>query len=171
MMIQTGSVTIGGTATQGETLTASNDLADADGLETITYSWSNGQTGSSITLGQGDVGETITVTASYTDTLGTEESVASSATSAVANVNDDPTGSVTIGGTATQGETLTASNDLADADGLETIPILGVMSNRIINYIRTRRCWRDHYGNGILYRYSRNRESVRIFSYFSSCER
>ena len=28
--------------------------------------------------------------ASYTDTLGTEESVASSATSAVANVNDDP---------------------------------------------------------------------------------
>ena len=28
--------------------------------------------------------------------LGTEESVASSATSAVANVNDDPTGSVTI---------------------------------------------------------------------------
>ena len=38
------------------------------------------QTGSSITLGQGDVGETITVTASYTDTLGTEESVASSAT-------------------------------------------------------------------------------------------
>ena len=79
------------------------------------------QTGSSITLGQGDVGETITVTASYTDTLGTEESVASSATSAVANVNDDPTGSVTISGTATQGETLTASNDLADADGLETI--------------------------------------------------
>ena len=54
-------------------------------------------------------------------TLGTEESVASSATSAVANVNDDPTGSVTISGTATQGETLTASNDLADADGLETI--------------------------------------------------
>ena len=84
----TGSVTISGTARQGETLTASNDLADADGLETITYSWSNDQTGSSITLGQGDVGETITVTASYTDTLGTEESVASSATSAVANVND-----------------------------------------------------------------------------------
>ena len=46
-------------------------------------------------------------------TLGTEESVASSATSAVANVNDDPTGSVTISGTATQGETLTASNDFS----------------------------------------------------------
>ena len=48
-------------------------------------------TGSSITLGQGDVGNTITVTASYTDDQGTSESVASSATSEVANVNDDPT--------------------------------------------------------------------------------
>ena len=46
-------------------------------------------------------------------TQGTAESVASSATSAVANVNDDPTGSVTISGTATQGETLTASNDVS----------------------------------------------------------
>ena len=117
----TGSVTISGTATQGETLTASNTLADADGLGTITYTWSNSATGSSITLGQGDVGNTITVTASYTDDQGTSESVASSATSAVANVNDDPTGSVTISGTATQGETLTASNTLADADGLGTI--------------------------------------------------
>ena len=87
----TGSVTISGTATQGETLTASNTLADADGLGTITYTWSNSATGSSITLGQGDVGNTITVTASYTDDQGTSESVASSATSAVANVNDDPT--------------------------------------------------------------------------------
>ena len=74
----TGSVTIIGTATQGETLTASNTLADADGLGTITYTWSNSATGSSITLGQGDVGNTITVTASYTDDQGTSESVASS---------------------------------------------------------------------------------------------
>ena len=37
----TGSVTISGTARQGETLTASNTLADADGLGTITYTWSN----------------------------------------------------------------------------------------------------------------------------------
>ena len=135
----TGSVTISGTATQGETLTASNTLADADGLGTITYTWSNSATGSSITLGQGDVGNTITVTASYTDDQGTSESVASSATSAVANVNDDPTGSVTISGTATQGETLTASNTLADADGLGTITY--TWSNechRIFNYLRTR---------------------------------
>jgi hypothetical protein len=67
------------------------------------------------------VGSAISVTASYTDGQGTAESVTSSATSAVANVNDAPTGSVTISGTAKQGETLTATNTLADADGIGTI--------------------------------------------------
>src|SRR5206468_2293279 len=66
-------------------------------------------------------GQAITVVASYTDGHGTPESVASGATSAVANVNDAPTGSVTISGTAEQGEVLTASNTLADADGLGTV--------------------------------------------------
>ena len=35
----TGSVTISGTALEGQTLTASNNLADADGLGTISYQW------------------------------------------------------------------------------------------------------------------------------------
>ena len=35
----TGAVTITGTAEVGHTLTASNNLADADGLGTITYQW------------------------------------------------------------------------------------------------------------------------------------
>ncbi|MDP6215003.1 MAG: beta-propeller fold lactonase family protein, partial [Acidimicrobiales bacterium] len=35
----TGAVTITGTATQSQTLTADNNLADADGLGTITYQW------------------------------------------------------------------------------------------------------------------------------------
>ena len=35
----TGSVTITGNAEVGQTLTASNNLADADGLGTITYQW------------------------------------------------------------------------------------------------------------------------------------
>ena len=35
----TGSVTITGTAEVGQTLTASNNLADADGIGTITYQW------------------------------------------------------------------------------------------------------------------------------------
>ena len=123
----TGAVSISGTATQGEILTASNTLADDDGLGTITYQWVrdgtpiDGATGSQYTLTESDVGSEITVTASYTDGHGTAESVSSDATDAVANTNDDPTGSVSISGTAAENEILTASNTLADDDGLGTI--------------------------------------------------
>ncbi|MCF3604993.1 hypothetical protein [Planktothrix agardhii] len=41
--------------------------------------------------------------------------------SRVANINDLPTGNVSITGTATQNQTLTATNTLADADGLGTL--------------------------------------------------
>ena len=123
----TGSVTISGTATQGETLTASNTLADADGLGPISYQWQangsniSGAIGDTLVLGEAQVGKTVTVVASYTDGHGTAETRTSSPTAAVANVNDAPTGSVAISGTPTQGETLTASNTLADADGLGPI--------------------------------------------------
>ncbi|MDI1258675.1 DUF4347 domain-containing protein [Aquabacterium sp.] len=124
--LPTGTVTVTGAATQGQTLTASDNLADADGLGTITYHWyrggvDTGSTGATYVLGQADVGAVITAVATYTDGHGTAESVTSLATSAVANVNDVPTGSVTISGTATQGQTLTASNNLVDIDGLGTI--------------------------------------------------
>ncbi|HQD16681.1 MAG TPA: hypothetical protein PLY54_14640, partial [Ottowia sp.] len=67
-------------------------------------------------------GAVLSVVASYTDALGASESVASADTSAVANVNDAPTGSVTIDdSTPIQGQTLTVSNTLADADGLGPI--------------------------------------------------
>ena len=123
----TGRVTLSGTATTGQTFTAANTLADADGLGSISYQWKragaaiSGATSTSYALVQADVGSAISVTASYTDGEGTAETVSSSATSAVANINDAPTGSVTISGTATQGETLTAANTLADVDGLGTI--------------------------------------------------
>ncbi|HEY7987518.1 MAG TPA: calcium-binding protein, partial [Methylophilaceae bacterium] len=129
----TGAVTITGTATQNQVLTASNTLADADGLGTITYQWQssadggstwtniNGATANTYTLAEAEVGKLVQVTASYTDGHGTVENVTSTATSAVVNVNDAPTGAVTIAGTATQNQILTASNTLADADGLGTI--------------------------------------------------
>ena len=123
----TGSVTISGTASEGQTLTASNTLADADGLGAITYQWKRGvndipgETLATYILVQDDVGEIISVIASYTDGQGTLESVPSAATAAVTNVNDAPTGSVTISGTASEGQTLTASNTLADVDGLGAI--------------------------------------------------
>ncbi len=125
--VPTGSVKITGTAAQGQTLTATNTLADLDGLGTFSYQWSaagvaiSGATSNTFILTEAQVGKTITVVASYTDALNTAESKTSSPTTAVANVNDLPTGPVTITGTATQGQTLTASNTLADLDGLGTI--------------------------------------------------
>ncbi len=107
-------------------LTASHTLADADGLGTITYHWlrggvDTGATGSTYLLGDADVGAQISVRANYTDGHGAVEAVTSAATAAVANVNDAPTGTVTISGVAQEGQVLTASNTLADADGLGTI--------------------------------------------------
>jgi Ca2+-binding RTX toxin-like protein len=128
----TGSVTVSGTPAQNQVLTANNNLADADGLGVIGYQWQssidgstwgaiNGATTATFTLTEAQVGRLVRAVASYVNGHGTTESVASSATAAVANVNDEPTGSLAINGTATQNQTLTASNSLADADGLGVI--------------------------------------------------
>jgi Domain of unknown function (DUF4347)/FG-GAP-like repeat len=92
--LPTGTVSISGTTTQGQTLTASNALADLDGLGPITYQWLaagvniSGATGNSLVLSQAEVGKAITVKASYTDGQGTDESVTSTASNAIANIND-----------------------------------------------------------------------------------
>ncbi len=121
----TGTVTITGTSTQGETLTAENTLADIDGLGALSFQWKadgtniDGATSETLTLTQAEVGKTITVEVSYTDGQGTAESVTSAATDAVANVNDAPTGEMAITGTARQGEVLTATQGtLDDLDGI-----------------------------------------------------
>ncbi|GLX80160.1 hypothetical protein tinsulaeT_35000 [Thalassotalea insulae] len=123
----TGSVLISGSAVEDQILNASNTLADADGLGVISYQWLrndvviSGATGSSYGLGDEDVGSNIKVRASYTDGQGTAESVTSNATAVVANINDIPSGGVTISGTTHTGQVLTASNTLADDDGLGDI--------------------------------------------------
>jgi hypothetical protein len=123
----TGSVTITGTPTQGQVLTAANTLADLDGMGAVAYQWRadgtniSGATSSTLTLTQAQVGKAISVVASYTDGFNASESVASTATAAVANLNDSPTGSVTITGTPTQGQVLTAANTLADLDGMGAV--------------------------------------------------
>ena len=127
----TGSVTISGTVTEGEVLTAeTGTLADSDGLGDLSYQWqrSDGQgnfvdiadaTGQTYTLGDDDVGQTVQVQVSYTDGNNTDESLTSAATGAVTNVNDVPTGEVTISGEVIEGVVLTAeTGTLADSDGL-----------------------------------------------------
>ena len=76
-----GTVAIAGKFTVGKTLSASNNIADADGIGAITYQWKangiaiDGANNSSFLLSEKDAGKTITVTAQYTDANGTREVV------------------------------------------------------------------------------------------------
>jgi Bacterial Ig-like domain len=119
----TGVVKITGVVAQNQTLTASNTLADADGLGVISYTWlRNGvtiptATQSTYTLTQADVGKQIAVKASYTDLLGTAESRISSST---ANVINAPTSNVIMAdikadtAAATQADANVASFTVSD---------------------------------------------------------
>lgn len=128
----TGAVTITGIPRQASTLTASNILADEDGLGTIAYQWLRdgvdiaGATGDTYVLTRDDIGSEITVAATYTDGQGTAESVVSDPTNQIAQLpppppNNEPTGTVTLSGKALEGQTLTVSETLEDLDGLGTI--------------------------------------------------
>ena len=92
-------MTISGTAQENQVLTASNTLADADGLGTISYQWQRDaaqrrrrRPARTYTLGNADVGHTIDVVASYTDGHGTRRASPARRPSTVTNVNDAPTG-------------------------------------------------------------------------------
>jgi hypothetical protein len=126
----TGSVGISGKIQQGEVLTVTNTLADEDGVGTLKYQWSSStdgynwtslSTGTTLKLAETQVGTLLKVSASYTDGIGTSELVTSSNSISVVNVNDAPTGSVVVDGTAKEGYVLTVSNSLADVDGLGLI--------------------------------------------------
>ena len=125
--LPTGLVIISGNTAQNETLTASNNLSDINGLGEISYQWLKngislrGANSANYVLTQADVGKTISVIARYIDGIGATESVSSNATVTISNVNDMPTGAVIITGTAKQNETLTVSNFLADVDGIGVI--------------------------------------------------
>ena len=93
----TGLPTIAGTAQVGETLTASAaDIVDADGLANATFAWQwiandgtadadiAGATGTSYALTAAEVGKTVKERVAFTDDGGTEETLVSEATAAVA---------------------------------------------------------------------------------------
>ncbi|MGC8712879.1 MAG: N,N-dimethylformamidase beta subunit family domain-containing protein, partial [Leptodesmis sp.] len=120
-----GTINWTGTATQNQVLTAT--VADADGLNgvTINYQWQqssngttwtniSGATSATLNLAQAQVGNQVRVTANYTDAQGSSESLTSTATGVVANVNDP--GAISISGSANQGNTLTAN--VSDPDGV-----------------------------------------------------
>ena len=130
----TGAPTISGTAQVGETLTANTSgVADADGLSNVQYEYQwladdsdiSGATNDTYTPVAADEGKVIKVRVSFADDAGNEETLTSTATSAVAAAptpNSPATGAPTISGTAQVGETLTANTSgVADADGLSNV--------------------------------------------------
>lgn len=121
----TGFVILDGLPRQGERLTASYEVADDDGLGVVQLLWLRdgvqivGATGDSYTLGQADVGAEIMAEVRFTDLLGGEEVLASAPTDPVENVNDAPTGGVSLLGVAREDERLGVDlSALADVDGL-----------------------------------------------------
>lgn len=82
----TGGVLITGSPIEGQALTASNNIVDADGLGPISYQWKSSSdpipdaTSPTYVLQDSDVGTVISVVATYTDLLGTEEVVSSQPT-------------------------------------------------------------------------------------------
>lgn len=123
----TGSVVVTGTASQGQLLEIQNTLNDLDGLGTFRYQWfADGREipnakQSSLRLSQSEVGKTISVAVSYVDGFGTTEMKVAAPTTAIVNVNDLPTGEVTLTGQAIIGQTLSVSNTLSDVDGIGAI--------------------------------------------------
>lgn len=131
-----GLVVVTGTAIQGQALTVTNTLADVDGLGTISYQWKangaaiTGATGTTYTLGQADVGKTISVTASYTDGQGTVEAVTSSDTAAVTAAVNTITGNSnnnvllsTVGNDAIDGSAGTDTVSYANATAAVTVTL------------------------------------------------
>ena len=93
--LHTGTVSITGNAFVGQVLTASNNIADTDGLGTFAYQWNrtgtaiSGATSNAYTLVSADISNTITVTITYTDGKGFIETEISAATASVINPPND----------------------------------------------------------------------------------
>jgi hypothetical protein len=136
----TGTPVIDGTAAEGSLLTANTaGISDTDGVGTLSFQWlRNGQaiTGanaSTYQLAQADVDTNITLKVTYLDGGGTTETLTSAAKGPVTNVNDLPTGKVTVQGDAAVGKTLTANTStLSDEDGLGTLSYQWLRDNSAI---------------------------------------
>jgi hypothetical protein len=121
-----GTVNITGTAAEDQVLTAK--VTDDDGLDgvTVSYQWQQsrdngatwdniaGATSDTFALGDDQVNQLVRVSVTYYDALNTRETLNSSATNPVANVNDE--GFSILKGSATVGHEL--STTIFDADGL-----------------------------------------------------
>lgn len=119
----TGTVTITGTREVLNTLTATNTLADQDGLGILSYQWYTGgnpiagENSSTFDIPRSYVGQRIHVVVTYTDGNGDTETLVSEAV----EISNPPLGSVSIEGTPKKGQTLRVDMyNLTDTNDLET---------------------------------------------------
>jgi len=134
-----GGLEINGDFEQGRTLSATEAFDDADGRgsDPLSYQWYRGinegapddivvsewtpvagAVESTYLLTQADVGFVVSVGGTYVDNFLTPEEVFGEG-AFVANVNDLPVGEVYVAGDYVQGQTLVASHDISDIDGLD----------------------------------------------------
>lgn len=134
-----GGVSLSGQAIQGQTLTATNTLADGNGLGTINYQWKSdgadigGATGLTLVLTQAQVGQVVSVTASFTDSDGFAESATSAGSAAVTvPTAAPPTGPppVTRGSTVDGAAVSTTTITALDGSQSQTILIAPVTAGR-----------------------------------------
>ncbi|MFW9605368.1 MAG: hypothetical protein ACMV0I_02235, partial [Pseudomonas sp.] len=96
----------------------------------------NGATARTLQLTQNQVNQAISVQISYTDSQGTVETISSSATTGVQNINDAPTGQLNISGLIREdaliGHELSAISTLADTDGLGTFSYQWLANGAVI---------------------------------------
>lgn len=130
--LHTGKVTIssisGNTIVGCELEVSTYALKDDDGIDNTSYlyQWFNGTdeipgaTGTSYITITSDIGASITCKVTYTDNAEFTETVPSNAIIIQAGDNNVHTGSVSITGNTVVGSVLTATNNIADADGLGT---------------------------------------------------
>ena len=119
---------IKGTAEVGNTLSISEDAADPDGVETLSYSWetsSDGNTWNEVSTAATylvettEEGKSIRAKISYRDGEGFDEVVTTSSTG-IPFINSGQS-IFSIKGTAEVGNTLSISEDAADPDGVGTL--------------------------------------------------
>ena len=142
----TGAPTISGDPVETQTLTATANttiINDANGFEVVsegvppefTYQWNrrngttdtpiSGETSATYTLTTADIGEQITVTASFTDGGGRQESRTSIATAAVRAANEPPVASAGSNQTVNEGATVTLDGSgTSDPDAGDTLTYL-----------------------------------------------
>ena len=137
----TGDLVITGSTAEDATLTVQSSISDADGLNAFSYSWFrdneliDGANTASLTLGDDDAGTAITAQIVYLDGNGVTETVLTSATSVIENVNDYPEGEPFFSGDLKQGTPITIDTSaITDADGVGAFSFSWARTSDNINF-------------------------------------